>query len=329
MDNKKHKLIEVLSIQSESYNQYRMFAYIIRELKRLGCDYYTHDGNIYATKGIADKYPCVVSHMDTVHDIGEDLTVLEIDGALTGFNRYTMTQSGIGGDDKVGVFVCLQALASNDNIKAAFFRDEEVGCGGSYQADKDFFMDCRFVLQCDRRGNSDFVTNASGYELSNDLFQNDVLPIITKYGYSFAHGAMTDVMALKSIGIPCSMANMSCGYYNPHMDNEYVVINDVFVTLDMVLDIIHELTKNDYDFISTPTKSIGFDRSYNSYSPPPTRSQSYWDDWYETYDYNQSYGVKNSFCEGCGVTHNVEDLRMAVDVNAMVCNECYNLFEFK
>jgi hypothetical protein len=331
MDNKKHKLIEVLSIQSESYNQYRMFAYIVRELKRLGCTYYSHNGNLYATKGIADKYPCVVSHMDTVHDIGEDLTVLDIDGVLTGFNRFTMTQSGIGGDDKVGVFVCLQALASNDNIKAAFFRDEEVGCDGSYQADKDFFTDCRFVLQCDRRGNSDFVVNASGYELSNDLFQGDVLPIITKYGYSFSQGAMTDVMALKSLGIPCSVANMSCGYYNPHMDNEYVIIDDVFNTLDMVLDIIHELCDKNYDFVSIPKhKPIGFsNHSYNSYKSPSIKPAAYWDDWYETYDYNKSFGITDTFCEGCGVTHNVDDLKLAADVNAMVCKDCYELFEFK
>ena len=331
MDNRKHKLIEVLSIQSESYNQYRMFAYIIRELNRLGCTYYTHDGNIYATKGNADKFPCVVSHMDTVHDIGEDLTVLDIDGVLTGFNCYTMTQSGIGGDDKVGVFVCLQALDKCDNIKAVFFRDEEVGCGGSYQADKDFFTDCKFVLQCDRRGNTDFVINASGYELSNSLFQDDVLPILTKYGYSFSDGAMTDVMALKSLGIPCSMANISCGYYNPHMDNEYVVIGDVYNVLDMVLDIIHELPNKDYSFVSK-TKSTNYNSRSIGYQPRPwtnVKPADHWNDWCETYDYNKSYGVTDSFCEGCGVTHNSEDLRLAADVNAMVCKDCFDLFEFK
>lgn len=331
MDNRKHKLIDVLSVQSESYNQYRMFAYIVRELKRLGCTYYSHNGNLYATKGIADKYPCVVSHMDTVHDIGEDLTVLEIDGVLTGFNRYTMTQSGIGGDDKVGVFICLQALEHNDNIKAAFFRDEEVGCGGSYEADVDFFTDCRFVLQCDRRGNSDFVINASGTQLSNDLFQSDVLPIITKYGYSFAHGAMTDVMALKELGIQCSMANMSCGYYNPHMDNEYVIINDVFVTLDMVLDIIHELHKNDYNFVSVtkPYKKYSDIGYRSSFSLPPAKSyHSPYCDW-ELNDYNKSFGVSSFCCEGCGITHNSDDLRLAADVNAMVCKDCFDLFEFK
>ena len=68
----KNKLIEVLKIQSESYNQWRMFAYLIRQLKAAGCQYYTYNGCIYATKGSADLYPCIVAHMDTVHDIVED-----------------------------------------------------------------------------------------------------------------------------------------------------------------------------------------------------------------------------------------------------------------
>lgn len=329
MDNRKQKLINVLSVQSESYNQFRMFAYIVRELKRLGCTYYTHNGNLYATKGTADKYPCVVSHMDTVHDIGSDLTVLEIDDVLTGFNRHTMTQSGIGGDDKVGVFICLQALEHNDNIKAAFFRDEEVGCGGSYMADIDFFEDCRFVLQCDRRGNSDFVINASGVKLSNDLFQSDVYPILKKYGYSFANGAMTDVMALKQSGIKCSMANMSCGYYNPHMDNEFVVVHDVFVTLDMVLDIIHELTHNTYDFVTEVYRPSKNYRNYIDvgFNTTPISKHAYDWDIEDFKGYNASYGV--SYCEGCGVTHNSDDLKFITDFNAFVCKDCVDLFEFK
>ncbi len=163
------------------------------------------------------------------------------------------------------------------------------------------------------------------------MFQSDVLPIVTKYGYSFAHGAMTDVMALKELGIQCSMANMSCGYYNPHMDNEYVIINDVFVTLDMVLDIIHELHKNDYNFVSViktykKYSDIGYRSSFNL--PPVKSYHNPYYDW-ELDDYNKSFGITSSYCEGCGVSHNLDDLKLAVDFNAMVCKDCYDLFEFK
>ena len=96
----KNKLIEVLKIQSESYNQWRMFAYLIRQLKAAGCQYYTYNGCIYATKGSADLYPCIVSHMDTVHNIAEDLSCIEINGNITGFNAYTMEQTGSGKPNK-------------------------------------------------------------------------------------------------------------------------------------------------------------------------------------------------------------------------------------
>jgi len=269
-----YKLKQVLAIQSYSYEQFRMFRYIIGELVRMNVDYHVIDGNIYAIKGIADKYPCIVSHMDTVHEIVEDLTVVEMNGNLTGLNSVTMEQTGIGGDDKVGIYIALQCLEQVDCIKSVFFRDEEVGCNGSYEADVSFFSDCRFVLQCDRRGNKDFITNASGIALSSDLFQKDVLGIINAYGYKFENGMMTDVMALKELGVECSMANISCGYYNPHTAAEYVNIDDVFNTLEMVLSIIYNLVDVDY-----PIKYKR--RSYTwTKSPTTVDKKPYSNNWY-------------------------------------------------
>jgi len=117
-----NKLIEVLSIQTESYNQFRMFAYIIQQLKKLQCEITVVDGCIYAVKGYADTYPCIVSHMDTVHDICEGLTVVKVGNNLTAINPVTMQQTGIGGDDKVGVYIALQAIEKKrKNIKSSIF----------------------------------------------------------------------------------------------------------------------------------------------------------------------------------------------------------------
>jgi putative aminopeptidase FrvX len=238
-------LKEILSIQSTSYNQFRMFAYIVRRLKEIdGVSFYTHNGNIYVTRGEGVEYPCMVSHMDTVHDIVEDLYPFEAYGAITGMNRITMEQVGIGGDDKVGVYITLQMIRTFKVFKAVFFRDEEVGCVGSYGADMSFFSDCRFVLQCDRKGNSDFITEASGVKLSSKKFKKDVADIIGRYGYKFEKGMMTDVMALKQNGIGCSVANMSCGYYRPHSHDEYVDIHDVENCLEMCIEIVDTCTSS-------------------------------------------------------------------------------------
>jgi putative aminopeptidase FrvX len=241
-----NKLTDILSIQSESYNQFRMFAYVIRQLKKIDCEYYVYNGCIYVTKGNASSFPCIVSHLDTVHEICEDLTVIQIGDNLTGFNSVTMSQTGIGGDDKVGIFIALQCLEKFENIKAAFFRDEEVGCEGSYEPDDDFFSDCGFVLQCDRKGNKDFITKAGGVRLSDKDFQRDVKFILNKYGYKFESGLMTDVMALKQCSIECSMANISCGYYNPHSVYEFVNVPDVLKCLNFVFEIITTLNGRAY-----------------------------------------------------------------------------------
>jgi hypothetical protein len=237
------KLREVLSIQTVSHDQFRMFAYIVRQVKQIpNTVMFIDDGNLYITKGDAPTYPCMVAHMDTVHDITDDLFPLEFNGMITGFDRINMEQVGIGGDDKVGIFIALECLREFDDMKVAFFRDEEVGCMGSYGAQMSFFDDCRFVLQCDRRGNSDFIIDASGVELSSKCFQDDVLPIISSYGYKFAKGMMTDVMALKENQIEVSVANISCGYYNPHSPQEFVDVFDVMQCLEMCQTIIRYCT---------------------------------------------------------------------------------------
>jgi putative aminopeptidase FrvX len=327
----------VLTIQSESFNQWRMFAYLIRTLKSLDVDYYVLEGNIYATKGKAKVYPCLVAHMDTVHDIVDDLTLLEVGDNLTGFNTVTMTQTGIGGDDKVGIYLALEVLRKYDNVKVAFFRDEEVGCHGSYEAYLDFFKDCSFVLQGDRRGNSDFVTIASGTKLSSKAFTKAMSKIWPKYGYKQANGMMTDVMALKEIGLNVSCANMSCGYYNPHMRNEYVNIPDVMNCFAMICEMI--------DTYGTTPFPHSAERSYYK-----SLNNRYLDDDY-TYDKNGTLvdkprkdvwkGFKpfekdeaDDFideveyfdnkpavyhCDGCQQSH---PLTYAHEYNAYLCSDC-------
>lgn len=314
------KLMEVLSIQSESYNQWRMFAYIIRQIQDIpDVSYYTDSGNIYITRGDAAEYPCMVAHMDTVHDIVEDLYPLEFNGMITGFNRVTMEQTGIGGDDKVGIYIALECLREFDNIKVAFFRDEEVGCDGSYLADMTFFTDCRFVLQCDRRGNSDFITNASGTELSSKHFQDSLYPIIHSYGYKFGYGMMTDVMALKENGIECSVANISCGYYNPHTPQEYVDVFDVENCLAMCKTVIlyctdmytHKYKPKAY---VTPTYSKKSVRTlWDGWDESDTRSDSF--DGWQKVDKN---GNSVKYCIDCYGAEPVKD---------NLCTSCLSWYE--
>jgi len=201
-----------------------------------------------------------------------------------------------------------------DNIKAVFFRDEEVGCDGSYGANMDFFNDCGFVLQCDRQRNSDFVTIAGGVSLSSNEFISDVTPIINKYGYKFSDGMMTDVMALKENGLKCSCANISCGYYNPHMRTEYVNIDDVSNCLDMVEELIIELGGHTYKHKY---------KRKRHYKKPNHRLFDEWE--YYGHKLNSKSLVKKEYCECCGEPSQ-ERLEYIADYSLEMCQTCIRTY---
>jgi hypothetical protein len=53
---------------------------------------------------------------------------------------------------------------------------------------------------------------------------------------------MTDVETLKNKGVNLCMLNISCGYYNPHTDNEFTVISELQNCLAFVENIIENCT---------------------------------------------------------------------------------------
>jgi len=249
LNRRRNLLIDTLSIQTSSGKEQDMIAYIT-DFCKTNVPHATikvHNNNIYVTKGKSKAYPCIVAHTDTVHDIHKYYKVFEDDGCLFAFNAETGKQVGVGGDDKVGIWIALEMLMSFDKIKCAFFHSEEMGCIGSSQADMKWFKDVGYCLQADRRGNTDFVNSISG-KLYSKAFKKAIKPILKEYGYKETSGAITDVGQLAANGIGVCTANMSCGYYEPHSDEEIVEFDDSNKCLDMVEMIVSELGRERYEF---------------------------------------------------------------------------------
>ena len=97
-------------------------------------------GNIYITKGESPLYPTVVAHMDQVQSF-ELTNVIESNGMLFGINSEKKTFAGLGADDKNGIWIALKVLMTEPILKIAFFKEEEIGCLGSNEANLDFFID--------------------------------------------------------------------------------------------------------------------------------------------------------------------------------------------
>lgn len=222
-------LKELYAIHSPSGGEKRMRRYIKSYIGRnVPSAAVRQDalGNLYVTKGAADSYPCLCAHMDQVQRLHpKDFTCIDADGVIFGYSPKMRAQCGLGADDKNGIFIALSCLEEYDVLKCAFFVGEEIGCVGSSGADAEFFSDCRYCIQIDRRGSSDMVTRISMDALCSDDFV--AATDCEAWGYATCHGFMTDVEALRELGVTASCVNLSCGYYEPHTDHEFTVKADL------------------------------------------------------------------------------------------------------
>lgn len=237
-------LKKLYAIHSPSGKEDKMIAFLVSYLKslpgvKLGKDSY---GNLYAVKGESETYPCIVAHLDQVQrNHPRDFRAIETRDIIFGYSAKEHSICGLGADDKNGIIICLEAIKKYDCMKVVFFREEETGCHGSSRAEMKFFEDCRFVIQCDRRGNSDLITNIGCSDLCSEKFIQDIDP--EKWDYKEETGMMTDVEALKERGLSVSAINMSCGYYNPHTDEEITVKRDLEKCWHLVQHIIEDCTE--------------------------------------------------------------------------------------
>ena len=206
---------------------------------KIECD---KPGNLYITKGKSSTFPCIVAHMDQVQERhSKDFIAYEAEDIIIGFSPKHKEQQGLGADDKCGLWIAMKCLQKFDCLKVAFFVGEEVGCKGSGLADMSFFDDCRFVIEPDRKGSEDLITQIGWTPLCSDDFLKDIG--FKKFGYKETEGMMTDIEALKDHGLMLSCINVSCGYYKPHSNEEFVYKPALLNCFAFVEHIIKTCTK--------------------------------------------------------------------------------------
>lgn len=252
-------LKEVLSVPTSTYNEDLMISYLQKWLNEKNIPNYTDShGNVYATKKIQEVpddfyYPCVISHTDTVHGLGSINVQEEQLPNAQGETKLSLKAydekgkpTGIGGDDKCGVFACLTLLEELPYLKAAFFVSEETGCHGSRKADKSFFHDVGYAIQFDAPENWMITEKCFGqvlFDRNTDFFKScdEVLceGMNSDYMRYMVH-PYTDVYALRS-QFDFSCINFSIGYYDYHTKDEYVVVEDVFNGIKMGKKMIEKL----------------------------------------------------------------------------------------
>ena len=198
-------------------------------------------GNLYVTKGTSDYgYPLLCCHLDQVQTVhSEDFEVCEEDGMLYGWSANRQCREGLGADDKNGIWVCLRCLETCEQLKVFMAVGEEKGCIGSNRADMEFFADCLYALEPDCRGGKEIHTNLRGIPCASTEFEEALE--VERYGYTITEGKTTDLLALTLNGLGVSCANIPAGYYLPHKDEEYTIVEELEHCLDFVRHTVQTL----------------------------------------------------------------------------------------
>lgn len=193
--------------------------------------------------------------------------------------------------DRCGVYLCLEGLLTYPAIKVALFTSEEVGCIGSNAVDIDWFKDCAFIFQSDRKGDSDLIYYSNGVDMMDQDFKDFIKPELDDYGYTFVSGIATDVGALVKRKVGCVCFNISSGYFDAHSLEEKVCLTAVENNMNLVFNIMNKCLKEnkrfEYEYkVKTYTAgSSSYNRNYGY--------GSYVDEYDDDYGWNARYYQKD------------------------------------
>ena len=245
------------------------------------------DGFLYA-KGTVPVL--LVAHMDTVHKV-QCKNIVNNKGKLS-------SPSGIGGDDRCGVFIIMN-LIKELNCSVLLCEDEEIGGVGARkftdakykhtdengnEVEKLYInnLDVNYMIEFDRKGNNDAVF----YSCDNHDFIDFVEDVSN---FKFAYGSFSDISVLMPVA-KISGVNLSSGYYNAHMVTEYVIYDEMMDTIEAAKTLIKEKCDKPFEYVAkkyTPSTKY----NYNRYSGNANGS-AYGTRYYDEFDYyGYGYGA--------------------------------------
>ena len=237
------------------------------------------DGFVYAKGEIPF---CLTAHMDTVHAETVKTTYeLEQDG-----DYIISSPQGIGGDDRCGIYMIMNILKKGFKPYVVFCEDEEIGCVGSSKFIKtnliDELKECKYIIELDRAGSNDAVF----YHCDNPEFTEF---ITNTTEYKVAYGTCSDISVICPA---CKVAgvNLSCGYYNPHTLGEFVSMNEMAHTQEIVEKLLntecvaYEYKEKKYSYTQYYGGYYGnyYGKQYGSWYDDES------DDWYDEWSYKNA-----------------------------------------
>lgn len=169
------------------------------------------------------------AHMDTV------FAKRPVDIFYDREQQVMWSPQGLGADDRAGVFIILNILATTKlRPHIIFTTDEEKGMiGASILAHqyKKPFAKMKYIIQLDRRGSNDCVF----YDLNLPEFQE----YVESFGFKTAVGTFSDISEICPAWEVAGV-NLSVGYRNEHYETERLYVNDMFATRNKVIKMLED-----------------------------------------------------------------------------------------
>ena len=258
-------------------------TYMKSYLSEAGYNVVDEPGFLYA-KGTVPVL--LVAHMDTVHQ-EQCKTIKNVNGKLS-------SPQGIGGDDRCGVF-CIMNIVQELNCSVLLCEDEETGAVGARNFTKATYklmdengneveekyienLGVNYMVELDRKGNHDAVF----YSCDNKDFIDFVEDMTC---FKWARGSFSDISVLMPAA-KLSGVNLSCGYYNAHMLNEYVVYDEMMDTIEAAKVMIKEKCDEPFEYVAKKYEYPAYSNYQNyhasTYKPyqPHTVNDSYGNSYY-------------------------------------------------
>ncbi|RSD28585.1 M20/M25/M40 family metallo-hydrolase [Mesobacillus subterraneus] len=241
-ENFKSSLIELLNIPGVSTDERAVRLSLRNKVNRLlDHSFIDRKGNLLGFMECGTGPTILLSaHMDTVEEIVAGRKIIE-----EGTNLRS-SEGILGADDRAGIAAILSILkrirktSFNGTIKVAFTVEEEIGCRGSREIDKDFLEDVDAAIVIDRRGKRDIVTSNGGFSFCPEEFGmlfEQAGRLAGMEDWRITPGGLSDAKVFAQHAIPS--VNLSAGYQNEHTDFETVDYLATFETILLVEALLH------------------------------------------------------------------------------------------
>ena len=246
-------------------SQPQLKEYVAKVLKSYGYTVYNRDGYVL---GIPSKNAISIlltAHMDIVKL--NPLKELIIEKHDTKTILSAPKDQYVSGDDRCGCYIILSVLESGKRPYILFCEDEEQGSVGATKFIDDkakikpdtLLKNVSYILEIDRRNANDIIY----YDCGNEEFQKYIETNLKSFGYKKNYGSCSDISTLSPY-LDIASCNISCGYYNEHYYDHYIVWEEMVNCFKAVMYLLSLKCDKLFDYQEVKYDSYyGFDSYLN------------------------------------------------------------------